>query len=79
MSKDVSHPLVRLLCNGLAARAPRPHPRVALGSSRPQAASENVKVTLSAASRKATRPTVALRLGTKVDQDEKAQSAAVGG
>jgi hypothetical protein len=50
---------------------PRPHRRVALGSSRPQAASESVKVALSAAYRKASRATVALQLGTKVDRDEK--------
>jgi len=67
----------KLLWNGFAARASSTRPCGTLPS-RPQAASETVKVAFSAASRKATWLTLALAQGTEVDHDEKAYRAAVG-
>jgi len=70
MSNDVSHPLVKLLCNGFAARA-----HTTVWPSAPagrRLLRRNVKVALSAASRKASRPSGALPLGAMVDRDQRA-------
>jgi len=70
MSNDVSHPLVKLLCNGFAARALTTVWPSAPASRR--LLRRNVKVALSAASRKASRPSGALPLGAMVDRDQRA-------
>src|SRR6266481_8091565 len=66
----VSHLLVKLLCNGFAACA-RVHTAVwPLGPGRASAASESVKVALSAASRKATGRREVARLGRRSTGDK---------